>query len=241
VVGFGTAGTSASLRPAVMSGIILAKAVPADVLTEIRACLSQGRFVDGRSTAVGGAARSKHNLQMARDDLAERRAVELLVGALGNHAPFQEATWPDAMMRPQFCRYEPGMGYADHIDGALLGEAPDLIRCDIAVTVCLSDGSDYEGGELVIDTAGMAQAWKGSAGDAVIYAADTLHRVNEVTRGVRDVAVLWVQSLVRDPRQRRILFDLRAALDAMDLAPEQSPQVETIRRSYFNLIRMWID
>jgi|SRR5688572_24550794 PKHD-type hydroxylase len=224
-----------------MSAIILTKAVSGEIVAEIRACLTRGRFVDGRSTAVGGAARSKHNLQMARDDLAERRAVELLVGALRDHAPFQEATWPDAMMRPQFCRYEPGMRYADHIDGALLGEAPDLIRCDIAVTVCLSDGSDYDGGELVIDTAGMPQAWKGSAGDAVIYAADTLHRVNEVTRGVRDVAVLWVQSLVRDPRQRRILFDLRAALDAMDLAPAQSLQVETIRRTYFNLIRMWID
>jgi PKHD-type hydroxylase len=222
-----------------MSGILLAKAVPAHVVAEIRACLARGRFVDGRATAVGGAARTKHNLQLSRDDVAERRAVELLVGALRDHAPFQEATWPDAMMRPQFCRYEVGMHYADHIDGALLGQPPDLIRCDIAVTVCLNDGSDYDGGELMIDTAGMAHAWKGSAGDAVIYAADTLHRVNEVTRGVRDVAVLWVQSLVRDPRQRRILFDLRAALDAMDLAPEASPQLETIRRTYFNLIRMW--
>jgi PKHD-type hydroxylase len=65
--------------------------------------------------------------------------------------------------------------------------------------------------------------------------------VNEVTRGVRDVAVFWVQSLVRDPRHRRILFDLRSALDAMDLAPEPSPHVEAVRRAYFNLIRMWTD
>jgi PKHD-type hydroxylase len=133
------------------------------------------------------------------------------------------------------------MRYSDHVDGALLGEPPDLIRCDIAVTVCINDGSEYDGGELVIDSAGAAYAWKGSAGDAIVYPADTLHRVNEVTRGARDVAVIWVQSMVRDPAQRRILFDLRSVLDSMDLAPEPSPHVETIRRTYFNLIRAWTD
>jgi len=222
-----------------MSAIVLARAIPAEVLAQIRECTSRGRFVDGRATAVGGAARSKHNLQLAGEDPAERRAVELLVGALQSHSPFQEATWPDAMMRPQFARYLPGMRYGDHVDGALLGEAPDLIRCDIAVTVCINDGSEYDGGELVIDTAGMAYPWKGSAGDAIVYSADTVHRVNEVTRGARDVAVTWVQSMVRDSAQRRILFDLRSVLESLELAPEAASQVETIRRTYFNLIRMW--
>jgi PKHD-type hydroxylase len=224
-----------------MSAIILASAVPAEIVAQIRAWLSQARFVDGSATAIGGAARFKHNLQLTREDPVERRAVELLVSALQGHALFQEAAWPDAMMRPLFCRYQPGMRYGDHVDGAMLGQPPELIRCDVAVTVCLSDGSEYDGGELVIDTTGVPQSWKGSAGDAIVYAADTLHRVNEVTRGVRDVAVFWVQSLVRDPRQRRILFELRSVLDAMDLAPESSPHVETIRRTYFNLMRMWTD
>jgi PKHD-type hydroxylase len=224
-----------------MSAVVLARAIPAEILAQIRECTSRGRFAPGRATAVGGAASSKHNLQLSHDDPAERRAVELLVGALQGHALFQEVTWPDAMMRPLFCRYQPGMRYGDHVDGALLGEPPNLLRCDIAVTVCINDGSDYDGGELVIDTAGMAYPWKGSAGDVIVYAADTLHRVNEVTRGVRDVAVIWVQSMVRDPARRRILFDLRSALDSMDLAPEPSSPVELIRRTYFNLIRMWTD
>ncbi len=224
-----------------MSAIVLARAISAEILAQIRECTSRGRFVEGRATAVGGAARSKHNLQLTRDDPAERRAVELLVGALQAHVLFQEATWPDAMMRPLFCRYLPGMRYGDHVDGALLGEPPNLIRCDIAVTLCINDGSEYDGGELVIDSAGTAHSWKGSAGDVIVYAADTLHRVNEVTRGQRDVAVLWVQSMVRDPARRRILFDLRSALDSMELSAEPSAHVETVRRTYFNLIRMWTD
>jgi PKHD-type hydroxylase len=223
-----------------VSAIVLPSVVPAEIVTQIRARLAGGRFVSGRETAVGGAKEIKNNLQLAAGDPAEARVVELLVGALQGHALFQVATWPDAMMRPMFCRYQAGMRYGDHIDGAIMGAPPDLIRCDIAVTVCLSDASEYDGGELVIDTAGLPQPWKGGAGDVIAYAADTLHRVAEVTRGVRDVAVLWIQSLVRDPARRRILFDLRAALDAMDLAPGPHPEVEAIRRSYFNLIRMWV-
>jgi len=224
-----------------MTAIVLARVIPAEVLAQVRECISLGRFVEGRATAVGGAARGKHNLQLSREDPQEHRAVQLLVGALQGNSAFQEATWPDAMMRPLFARYEPGMQYGDHVDGALLGEPPDLIRCDIAVTVCVNDGSEYDGGELVIDSAGLAYPWKGSAGDAIVYAADTLHRVNEVTRGRRDVAVIWVQSMVRDPARRRILFDLRSVLDSMDLAAERHPQVDTIRRTYFNLIRMWTE
>lgn len=224
-----------------MSAIVLARAIPAEILSQIRECTSRGRFSQGRATAIGAAASRKHNLQLSPDDPAEHRAVELLVRALQGHGPFQEATWPDAMMRPLFCRYEPGMRYGDHVDGALLGDPPNLLRCDIAVTVCINDGSEYDGGELVVDSVGIAYGWKGSAGDVIVYPADTSHRVNEVTRGAREVAVLWVQSMVRDAARRRILFDLRSVLDAMDLAPESALHLETIRRTYFNLIRMWTD
>ena len=79
----------------------------------------------GRATAVGGAVAVKHNLQLARGEPAEERAVELLVGALQAHPQFQAATWPDGMMRPMFCRYLAGMKYGDHVDGAIMGEAPD--------------------------------------------------------------------------------------------------------------------
>lgn len=231
-----------------MSAIVIARAIPAEILAEIRTRITTARFVSGRETAIGGAAAVKHNLQLAQDDPAERRVVELLVGALQAHPLFQAAAWPDAMMRPQFCRYLAGMGYGDHIDGAIMGQPPDLVRCDIAVTACLNDGAEYDGGELTIDTAALPQSWKGHAGDVILYPADTAHRVSEVTRGVREVAVLWIQSLVREPARRRILFDLKLALDDMDkvdgrdaTGPAPGPAyVAAIRRSYFNLIRMWV-
>jgi PKHD-type hydroxylase len=222
-----------------VSAIVIENAVSAEVLAQLRSTIAAGAFVSGKETAVGGAARIKDNLQLAVDSPAAATAGELLIGALQANAAFQAATWADASLAPLFCRYEPGMKYGNHIDGAIMGEPPTQIRCDIAVTVCLNDGSRYEGGELVIDAAGAPLGWKGRAGDAIVYPADTLHRVNAVKSGVREVAVFWIQSLIRDPGKRRILFDLKSALDVLDCSADPPPHVDALRRSYFNLIRMW--
>ena len=40
-----------------------------------------------------------------------------------------------------------------------------------------------------------------------VYPSATLHRVETVTEGARLAAVGWVQSLIRDPQGREILFD----------------------------------
>ena len=227
-----------------MSATVISGAVPPEIIAQVRAKIAGGPFISGKATAVGHAVNIKNNLVLAPDSPAAKQAVELLAGALHGHPTFQAAVWPEGMLRPLFCRYDVGMSYGDHIDGALMGEPPEVIRCDVAVTVCLNDAADYDGGELVIDSAGASRSWKGRPGDAIVYPADTLHRVNEVTRGVRDVAITWVQSMVREPDRRRTLFDLKTALDALDrefLPPKPPPPyVDAIRRSYFNLIRMWV-
>jgi PKHD-type hydroxylase len=223
----------------IVSAIVLSGVVPAAVLGQIRARMTTGPFISGKLSAVGRAATIKNNLLLSPESPAATEAADLLAGALQSNAAFQAAAWPDAMLRPLLCRYETGMSYGDHVDGAIMGEPPAQLRCDIAITICLNDASEYDGGELVIDTAGVPRSWKGRAGDAIIYPADTLHRVTPVTRGFRDVAVSWIQSMIREPDRRRILFDLRSALDALDRQAAPPPETEALRRSYFNLIRMW--
>src|SRR4051794_4437949 len=232
-------GGGAVFSAAIVSAILLPGIIPAAVLGQLRARMAIGPFVSGKASAVGRAAAIKENVMLAIDSPTEREAVDLLAGALQASAVFQVAAWPEAMMRPMFCRYGVGGKYGDHVDAAIMGEAESPLRCDVAMTVCLSDPSDYDGGELVIDTAGVPRSWKGNAGDAIVYPADTLHRVSEVTRGARDVAVTWIQSMVREPERRRILFDLRSVLDAFDASGAPPPEAEALRRSYLNLMRMW--
>jgi PKHD-type hydroxylase len=222
-----------------MSAIVIPGVVPTDVVVQIRARMQRGPLVSGKITAVGRAHAIKDNLILPPDSQPAREAVELLVGALKANPAFQAAAWPEAMLRPMFCRYGVGAQYGDHVDGAIMGDANEQVRCDIAMTVCLSDAAEYEGGELIIDAAGAPTRWRGKAGDVIVYPAGTLHRVTEVTSGARDVAISWIQSMVRDSDCRRILFDLKAALDAFDALPTPPAEAEAIRRSYFNLIRMW--
>jgi PKHD-type hydroxylase len=222
-----------------VSAIVITGAVPPDVVAKIRALMERGPLVSGKLTAVGHAKASKENLILAPDSPGTAQAVELLVGALKETPAFQAAAWPESMFRPMFCRYGVGMKYGDHVDAAIMGDANEQVRCDVAMTVALSDAAEYEGGELVMDTGGVPTSWRGKAGDVILYPAGTLHRVTAVTSGTRDVAISWIQSMVRDPAHRRILFDLKSALDAYDAMPAPSPEGEAIRRSYFSLIRMW--
>jgi PKHD-type hydroxylase len=141
-----------------VSAIVIAGAVPPDVVARIRALMERGPLISGKTTAVGRAQSIKENLILAPDSSGSAQAVELLVGALKAIPAFQAAAWPEAMLRPLFCRYGVGMKYGDHVDGAIMGDATEQVRCDVAMTVCLSDAAEYEGGELVMDAAGVPGA-----------------------------------------------------------------------------------
>jgi PKHD-type hydroxylase len=206
----------------------------------IRGAIGNAVFQSGTSSAVGSAAQVKNNLQLPMQSEAAVKANKILVAALRAHGAFQSATYIAAMTVPTICRYEPGMNYGDHIDSPIMGGAP-MLRTDISVTVSLTDAKDYDGGELVIDVAGVPQRWKGNAGDCLLYPSDTLHRVEPVTRGTRTVAIFWIQSLVRDSGKRRLLYDLSRVLDHVGRAAPGEAHTELLRRSYMNLLRLWAD
>jgi PKHD-type hydroxylase len=77
------------------------------------------------------------------------------------------------------------------------------------------------------------------AGDAVLYPAGSLHHVSPVTRGERLVAVTWVQSVVRDPARRELLYGLNAAREALLARAPQADETAQVNAAYLNLVRMW--
>jgi PKHD-type hydroxylase len=107
------------------------------------------------------------------------------------------------------------------------------VRTDIVVTLFLSEPESYEGGALCMGD----RALRPAAGDAVIYPASTIHRVSQVTRGVRFAAVFWVQSLVRDERQRDILQTLHGAIGHVT----DPTAALALSRAQQGLLRMWIE
>lgn len=217
--------------------LCLANVLDADTLRAIRTTLASSVFEDGGRTAGWHARGVKHNQQAV-----SAGAAKLVLDALQSHPLFHSAVLPARVRTPIFSRYLPGMSYGMHVDDALMG-GTDPIRSDLAVTVFLSEGAEYDGGELVLETHSGTVPYRLEAGQAVVYPATCLHRVAPVTRGERLAAVLWVQSYVRDAAQREILFDLDTVRRELW---EQAGQVPTSAfnlqaKTYANLLRAWAE
>jgi PKHD-type hydroxylase len=218
-----------------------------DVLTpeQVRHCnevLSNAAWIDGRATAGDQSGLVKHNLQVP-EDAAEGRALgEMILTALARNPAFLSAALPLRVYPPLFNRYAEGMGFGDHIDGAVRISpiTGARYRTDLSCTLFLTDPDEFDGGELVIG-GGLASAGvKLPAGHMVLYPATTVHRVEPVTRGERWAAFFWVQSMVVDEAQRDLLHSLDQAIIAArgDLSAVH-PAAVSLVGIYHNLVRMW--
>lgn len=211
----------------------------AQKLANIHAMLDKVEFVDGKFSAGKFAAPVKNNLEMKQGSQQAEYLDHLLMGSLAEHPLFRSGALPYRVAQPVFARYTPGMRYGDHVDDPIMGSGPAKFRTDVSITVFLNEPEAYDGGELIINTTFGEKAVKLPAGAAVLYPSGSVHRVTEVTRGERLAGVVWLQSLVRDPGRRELLFDLDQARSRLR---ENQPDNETTRqvdRSYVNLLRMW--
>ncbi|MEM9164010.1 MAG: Fe2+-dependent dioxygenase [Cyanobacteria bacterium P01_F01_bin.4] len=207
----------------------------AEQQTEILTQLKTAPFVDGKTTAGWYAKQVKHNQQLTSDDAKAPR--EQIIATLNGNPLFQVAVRPKRIHTLLLSRYEAGMAYGTHADNALMGQW----RSDVSFTVFLNNPQDYAGGELVIEGADDEQAYKLPVGSVLVYPSSALHRVNEVTQGVRLVAVGWAQSWVRDPARRELLFDLDTARRSLFAKHGKTDEFDLLSKSVANLLRQWAE
>lgn len=195
---------------------------------------------DGAATAGKVARAVKHNLQARMNNAAGRAIAAALMPLIAENRVLEAAARPRRFSPLIISKTHGGGRYGAHIDNALMGKGGERLRTDLSFTLFLSNASDYEGGELVIHTAGITQEVSGDWGELVLYPSTSIHEVKPVTRGERVVAVGWIESLIADPGARELLFDmenLRTSLRArLDL---QSPEMLTLDKAIANLTRMW--
>ena len=218
--------------------LCIADVLDAAGVEALRTTLKGGVFVDGVLSSGWASRLVKNNEQLGAGPALEA-AQQSVIASLKANPVFTAAVMPRRFAPPLFARYEPGMAFGTHMDNPLMG--PDHLRADVSVTIFLASPEDYDGGELVMETAGGEAAYKLPAGSAVTYPTTMLHRVEPVTRGKREVAVTWAQSLVRSAEQREILFDLDRTARAVFERDGKSESFELINKSSANLKRMWVD
>jgi len=210
-------------------------------LQAIHEILGRGEFYDGTKTAGAKIKHVKNNLELATAEGDREKLDKIVLAALMDNPTFTTFARPKDICSPLVNRFDPGMTYGWHIDGVILRGQKERLRSDLSVTLFLNDPATYEGGELVLETPGGQQRVKQPAGSAFVYSTTVYHQVAPVTAGTRLAAVSWIQSYVKDPAQRQILFELGMAKDIAVEADPDSLQSRLLVKNYFNLYRLWAE
>jgi len=163
------------------------KVLTADQVAQFRIRMDSATWIDGNATSGHQSAQAKKNEQLAEDSIEARELGDAIVAALGRSPLFFSAALPKRVFPPLFNRYQGGMEFGNHVDGAVRVHAPSglRIRTDISATLFLAPPEAYEGGELLVEDAYGVQKVKLPAGDMILYPSTSLHRVTPVTRGAR--------------------------------------------------------
>ncbi len=216
----------------------------ADEVRHFRAVMAKAEWVDGNVTSGAQSARAKVNLQLPEDGAAARELSQRVLAALGKSPTFIAAALPAKVFPPLFNRYGVGQSFGTHVDNAVRAKAgADFrIRTDLSATLFLVDPDEYDGGELTIEGEFGEKQVKLPAGHMILYPASSLHRVTPVTRGERVASFFWIQSMVRDDRARRSLFELDVAIQKLSARLGlDDPEVVALTGVYHNLLRLWVE
>jgi PKHD-type hydroxylase len=213
-------------------------------VTQIRRSIEQGKWQDGKATAGTQSATAKHNLQLAQDDALSIALAERVLKTLSANAQFFTAALPRRVYPPLFNRYAGAHNaFGDHIDNAVRTDPLSArhVRTDLSFTIFLSDPHEYEGGGLVVGQDGPQGGYKLAAGDLILYDSGTIHRVEPITRGERLGCFSWVESMVREPQRRHLLYEMDLSIIRLRAQCGDDPALVSMTGCYHNLLRMWAD
>jgi PKHD-type hydroxylase len=196
----------------------------------------QIKFIDGRRTNPHNT--TKNNVIADASDPLSQKAAQIALTSLQRNEQVTHFVFPQRVAIPTLCRYDVGMTYGAHVDTAFLPVGPQPLRCDVSCTLFISDPATYQGGELVVYVGSEAVRIKGKSGQAVFYASTSVHQVLPVTSGQRLVMITFIESQIRDPMQRDLLYSLGEvrALEGLKMDWRNRTQLEYV---ISNLQRMW--
>ncbi|MDM1763920.1 MULTISPECIES: Fe2+-dependent dioxygenase [unclassified Acinetobacter] len=211
-------------------------------VAEIRQYLdSTEHWKNGRHSAGAQAQKIKNNLQLDVNTEQYRDISNAILQALKQQLLIQSAALPKHILRPLINCYQDVGNYGNHVDNAIqtCSDTGQLIRTDVSLTLFLSNPEEYEGGELVIEDHYGTHEVKLDAGDAILYPATSLHRVEPVTSGKRLAAFTWMQSMIKDDWQRNTMFNLDMTIIKLRQQLGDSEEVLSLTNHYHNLLRQW--
>jgi PKHD-type hydroxylase len=205
-------------------------------LARVAAIFRQGRFLDGRVSNPHNTSKVSQIADLS--DPLQREVSQIAAAAIARSDLARRFVLPSRVATPMASRYGPGGQYGAHIDTSIMSIDGVTLRSDVSCTIFIADPASYQGGELLIYLGSEITAIKGKAGSAIFYPSTTLHQVNPVTAGERQVVLTFIQSYVTNTDQREMLYwlDEVRAREGLKMGYASRIRLEYVRE---NLMRMW--
>jgi PKHD-type hydroxylase len=189
---------------------------------------------DGKKTAGSHASEVKNNLQFNRESEISQKLSHLIKKKILSSPLIKSFALPKIIHGIMFTKSLNNMQYGRHIDNPFMSSG----RADLSFTIALTDKSNYDGGELMIEEMNSEKEFKLNAGEIIIYPSSYLHSVKEIKNGERLVCVGWIESYVKSIEEREYLFDLDAGAKGLLAKNGRSDELDLIFKSYSNLLRL---
>ena len=157
----------------------------------LRNQLANKKFVDGKKTqAISKLYDIKQNKETTLPDNVRKYLISLLYDN-----PYIDSVYcPNRVSVNFYNRYVEGDFYDYHIDSFKASPKSNNVFYDYGFSINLND--DYEGGEFVVKTEFGEIGTKLQAGQAAVFPIIFPHKVNKVTKGVRENIIGWFSSNV---------------------------------------------
>lgn len=169
----------------------------------------------------------KKNQQLLGSTDAYNISSQIVYDALDRNKEFMDFCLATETSNVIFSRTPTGGYYRPHFDKVSLGH--------YSTTLFLSDPSEYDGGELTLWLNDKEETFKLEPGMAIAYHAGTAHHVKEVTNGVRDVAIFWTRSEIKNDRLRMMMKDMLKCMNILGDCPSLSSLEEAHNNPQFLL------
>lgn len=207
-------------------------------LSELKNALNKADF----KPIVNDNSQIQH-FQLPLNSIEAKYFGQQVLQALQNNALFISSAIPNRIFPPIFKKYHEGQGHLTKIESALKHDLENGVRLrqDLTATIFLSDLSEYQDGELVIEDNYGTHKIKLPAGDMIMYPSSSLHFLKPVTHGSRISVNIAIESMIRQDNQRTILFDMDTTIRSLARENPDHEAVSQLSGIYHNLLRMWID
>lgn len=164
------------------------KEIPEHICDEIVSEASKNSYNKG----IAGSSNKKATRNVDMQFNTSRWINALLFGYIkyANSANFNYELSDSDYEPMQISRYESGQYYNSHIDFSFSKNNPSFTR-KLSLSLQISNEDQYEGGDLLLTLPDKELKVSRKKGTIIIFDSRLIHRVTEVTTGVRYSAVKW--------------------------------------------------